>query len=172
MQLVFIVAIALIGAALHWARKRRHTTYAGEAADTFLTWWLAVAIGVGGVIGACAHLFDGPATAEMIGYTRGDGGFQFENAMGDLAIGVAGILCIWFRGNFWLAVIIVMSIQYLGDAGGHLYYWLAQDNTKPGNIGPPLYLDIIEPLVAWALYLTSRARGGDALQPRHPHARA
>jgi hypothetical protein len=36
----------------------------------------------------------------MIGYTRGDGGFQWENAMGDLAIGVVGIMAYWFRGHF------------------------------------------------------------------------
>ncbi|GAB2830740.1 hypothetical protein GCM10022221_31890 [Actinocorallia aurea] len=169
MQLVAIAAIALLGAALHWARKRRHHTHPAEAADTFLVWWLAVAVGIGGVLGACAHLFDGPATAEMIGYTRGNGGFQFENAMGDLAIGIAGILCVWFRGNFWLAVIIVLSIQYLGDAAGHLYYWIAEDNTKPGNIGPPLYLDILTPILAWILYLLSRAHGGHALQPARRH---
>jgi GNAT superfamily N-acetyltransferase len=29
-------------------------------------------------------VFDGAAIAEEIGFTRGDGGFQFENAMGDL----------------------------------------------------------------------------------------
>jgi hypothetical protein len=59
-----------------------------------------LAIGVASVVGACFHIFDGPATAELIGYTRGDGGFQFENAMGDLAIGITGILCIRFRGHF------------------------------------------------------------------------
>ncbi|MCD0451685.1 hypothetical protein LO762_21160 [Actinocorallia sp. API 0066] len=162
---VAVVVVALVGAVLHWLRKRRHVTGPAEGVDTFLVWWLAVAVGVGGLLGAGAHLFDGPATAELIGYTRGDGGFQFENAMGDLAIGVAGVLCVWFRGHFWLAVVIIMSIQYLGDAGGHLYYWLAEGNTRPGNIGPPLWLDFIEPIVAWALYAVSRARGGDALQP-------
>lgn len=165
MQLVVVAVLALVGAALHWARKRRHVRYPAAMADTFLVWWLAVAVGVGSLVGACAHLFDGPATAEMIGYTRGDGGFQFENAMGDLAIGVAGVLCVWFGGHFWLAVIIIMSIQFLGDAGGHLYYWLAQGDTEPGNVGPVLYLDFLEPILAWALYLVSRARGGDALQP-------
>ncbi|ROO86359.1 hypothetical protein EDD29_3923 [Actinocorallia herbida] len=170
MQLVAIAAIALIGAAIHWTRKRRTPTRPGEAADTFLVWWLAVAIGIGGILGACAHLFDGPGTAEMIGYTRGNGGFQYENAMGDLSIGIAGVLCIWYRGNFWLAVIIIMSIQYLGDAAGHLYYWFAEDNTRPGNIGAPLYLDFLEPILAWILYRISHEHGGDALQRPRRHA--
>ena len=123
----------------------------------FLLWWLALAVGVAGIAGAAFHVFDGPAIAEMIGYTRGDGGFQFENAMGDLAIGVAGVLCIWIRGNFWLATIVVTSIQYYGDAlVGHVHQWLANGNTEPGNIGIPLYLDVIVPVVATVLYVLMR----------------
>jgi hypothetical protein len=36
---------------------------------------ILVAIGIGGILQAAAHVFDGPATAESIGFTRGDGGF-------------------------------------------------------------------------------------------------
>jgi hypothetical protein len=123
-------------------------------------WWLALAIGVASVVGAAFHVFDGPAIAEMIGYTRGNGGFQFENAMGDLAIGVTGLLCIRFRGYFWLAVLLVTAIQYYGDAAGHIHYWIADDNTKSGNIGPPLWLDLIVPTVGLILYrLHARAAG-------------
>jgi hypothetical protein len=38
------------------------------------------------------HIFDGEQVAKEICFTRGDGGFQFENAMGDLSIGVAGFV--------------------------------------------------------------------------------
>jgi Family of unknown function (DUF6790) len=64
---------------------------------------ILVAILGGGILQAAAHAFDGPAAAESIGFTRGAGGFQFENAMGDLAIGVVGILCYRFRDQWWLA---------------------------------------------------------------------
>ncbi|MCK8669523.1 hypothetical protein M1M07_00135 [Rhodococcus sp. HM1] len=165
MPTIVLVIIALIGAFIH-SRRRRHDAGPATTIDIFLVWWLAVAVGVSSVVGAGYHLLDGPATAELIGYTRGDGGFQFENAMGDLAIGIAGIMCIWFRGYFWLATLTVMSVQYLGDAAGHFYYWIAEGNTKPGNIGPPLWFDIILPVVGWVLYALSRARNGDAAPHR------
>jgi hypothetical protein len=105
----------------------------------------------------------------MIGFTRGDGGFQFENAMGDLAIGVTGLLCIRFRGNFWLAVLLVTAIQYYGDAYGHFYQWIENDNTKSGNVGPPLWLDLIVPTVGLVLYwLYTRAPAASRPQAPKP----
>jgi hypothetical protein len=169
MPSLVLIAIALIGAAIQ-VRRHRERASATFPVDTFLVWWLVAAIGVGGLIGAGYHLFDGRDIAEEIGYTRGNGGFQFENAMGDLAIGVAGVLCLRFRGFFWLAVLLITAIQYYGDAGGHIYYWIADDNTEPGNVGPPLWTDIILPTVGLILYFVSWKEGGDA-RPRYYVAR-
>lgn len=158
MPVLILCAIALIGAAVHLWRHRQPRE-PGRAAEIFLVWWLVVAIGVASIGMASFHIFDGAAVARQIGFTRGDGGFQFENAMGDLAIGVAGVLCAKFRGGFWLAVLIIASIQYYGDAYGHIHQWLAHGNTAPDNIGIPLYYDVIAPTFAWVLYaLWARAR--------------
>lgn len=162
------VIAAILALVVAFIQTRRRSN-AGARIDTYLLWWLVVAIGVGSVITSAAHLFDGPATAELIGYARGEGGFQFENAMGDLAIGTAGILCYWFRGHFWLATLIVATVQYIGDAGGHIYFWIAQDNTKPANIGIPLWFDIILPVVGLTLYAISYKRRGDAFPRSTQH---
>ena len=50
---------------------------------------------------------------------------------GDLAIGVVGVMSYWYRGNFWLATLVVLTVQYVGDAAGHLYFWLAQETPSP-----------------------------------------
>src|SRR4051812_34799247 len=165
MPFIVFSIIALVGAAV---QVRRHRGKPGGplAVDTFFVWWMATTIGVGGLVGAGFHLFDGKDIAEQIGYTRGNGGFQFENAMGDLAISVAALLCIRFRGYFWLATVVILSIQYFGDAGGHIYYWLADDNTKPDNVGIPLFFDIAGTIVVIALYVASWREGGDA-RPAH-----
>jgi len=157
MPTVILAIIALVGAAIH---IRRHRDQDRLAVDTFFIWWMVAAIGIGSILGAMFHVFDGKEVAEGIGFTRGDGGFQFENAMGDLAIGVAGVLCFRFKGLFWLATVIMMSIQYLGDAGGHIYFWLAEDNTQPDNVGVPLVFDFVGPLLAIALLHASWRRGG------------
>ncbi|CKL72545.1 integral membrane protein [Mycobacterium tuberculosis] len=119
------VIVALIGAFVQ-SRRHRHR----PAADIHMLWWMVLIVGVVSIIGAGYHVFDGERTAELIGYTRGDGGFQWENAMGDLAIGVVGLMAYRFRGHFWLATIVVLTIQYVGDAAGHIYYWVVENNTN------------------------------------------
>ncbi len=158
MNVVVAVLIALIGGFL---QARRHRDR--PAVDVHLVWWMVWVVGVASIVGAAYHIFDGANVAEMIGYTRGDGGFQWENAMGDLAIGVLGIMAYWFRGYFWLATIVVLTVQYIGDAAGHIYFWMAQNNTRPYNIGLPLWTDILLPIVMWTLYLRSRRANGDAV---------
>lgn len=151
MPALILTVIAPIGA---WLHLRRHPEPRSRARtlETYLLWWLALAIGAASVVGALFHIFDGPAIAEMIGFTRGDGGFQFENAMGDMAIGVAALLCVRIRGTFWLAVLLIAAIQFYGDAYGHVYQWIEHDNTEPGNVGIPLWLDVIVPTVGLLLY--------------------
>ena len=152
--------LAPVGA---WLHLRRHPDPDRTRADRFAVyflWWVALAIGFSGVLGALYHVFDGPQMAEQIGFTRGDGGFQFENAMGDLAIGVGAFLCLRFRDpRFWLAVLIIATIQYWGDVVGHIYQWQHNDNTEPDNVGIPLFMDLLVPLIAWFLY-RGATRGG------------
>jgi hypothetical protein len=157
---VFWAVLALAGATVHLWRDEEPRSR-GRTLEIYLVWWLAVAIGLGGIIGGLFHVFDGKEVAEEIGFTRGDGGFQFENAMGDIAIGTIAFLCIWFRGNFWLAVLIASSISLWGDAYGHLHQEVANDNHDPDNTGLVLYSDVLVPLVGLALYtLMSRAGAG------------
>ena len=157
MNVVVAVLIALVGG---FVQARRHRDRL--AVDVHMVWWMVWVVGVASIVGAGFHIFDGANVAEMIGYTRGNGGFQWENAMGDLAIGVIGIMAYWFRGNFWLATIVVLTVQYLGDAAGHIYFWVVENNTRPYNIGLPLWTDVALPIVMWTLYLLSRRANGDA----------
>ncbi len=151
MPFVFFTALALIGAAIHLHRDDQPRS-AARTLEIVLVWWMVVAVGIDAIFGAMFHFFDGPATAREIGFSNGDGGFQTEVGFGDLALGVLGVLCIWFRDRFLLAAVIVLSISYLGDAYGHLHQEAIHDNHDPDNTGLVLWGDVILPVVAIALY--------------------
>ncbi|MCB0862017.1 MAG: hypothetical protein KDB66_02260 [Solirubrobacterales bacterium] len=156
MPFLFWILVALIGAGIHLARHKDQRGTA-EVSRVLLMYWLALAIGLGSIFGAAFHVFDAKETAEQIGFVpwnaTGTGAFQFENAMGDLAIGVAGLLCLWIRdAKFWLAVIIIATIQFWGDAYGHIHQMVKYDNHDPDNTGFVLWLDIINPAILIVLY--------------------
>jgi Family of unknown function (DUF6790) len=148
---VVYALVALVGAGAQlWRHRDEHG--AEQVIETVLLWWIVVNIGVAGIVGGLFHLFDGPGIAKEIGFTRGDGGFQTEVAFGDLALGVAAVLCIWIRDRYWLAVLIVATISLWGDAYGHIHQAVVNDNHDPDNTGAVLYTDILFPLVALVLY--------------------
>jgi hypothetical protein len=55
--------------------------------------------------------------------------------MADLTVGVLGVLCVWIRGNFWLATAIVNAVWLLGDAIGHLRQMVLHNNHAANNAG-------------------------------------
>jgi hypothetical protein len=156
---IFWIVLALVVATVHRWRDKQPRSRA-RTLEIYLLWWLVIAIGAGNLVGGLYHVFDGVQIAEEIGFTRGDGGFQFENAMADIAIGTVAILCFWFRGNFWLAALIAVAISWWGDAYGHIYQADVNDNHDPDNTGVVLYSDIFVPLIGLILYALFRRAGG------------
>lgn len=173
MPFLFWILVSLAGTGIYLLRhKEQRGTVA--VATVMLMFWLGIAIGVASVFGAAFHVFDAEETAEGIGFVpwnaTGTGAFQFENAMGDLAIGVVGLLCFWIRDcRFWLAAVIFATIQFWGDAYGHIYQMIEHDNHEPNNSGFVLWLDILNPAILIVLYwLSGRGDNGDRGRPGEP----
>lgn len=141
---IFYLSLALIGGTLHFLFSKNKTKL--RAVEIYLLYFIVICIGVSGLAGAYFHTFLAAQTAERIGWPAGNP-FQFEVAMANLAVGVAGILCIWFRGYFWLATVIIASIFIYGAAYGH-FVQIAKGDLSPYNSGVFLYLnDIGIPMV-------------------------
>lgn len=133
-----------------------------------------VLIGITGIAGFIAHAFFPRSIAEQIGFPAGNP-FQFEVAVANLSFGVLGLLCTKHRGGFMAATIIGVSVFLLGDAYGHVVQWLGHDNTEPGNVGGPLFADIIFPaatLTLLALHARAVKRGETQAPPTREGAAA
>ena len=164
MPFLFWILVALIGAGIYLLR---HKDQRGRVAvaGVLLMFWLGIAIGIASIFGAAFHVFDGKETAENIGFVpwneTGTYAFQYENAMGDLAVGVVGLLCFWIRDRrFWLAAVLFATILFWGDAIGHIYQLVEHDNHAPDNSGFVLWLDMLNPAILIVLFWLSRGAGG------------
>ncbi len=90
-------------------------------------------IGFSCIMAGLAHIFGGAEIAEQIGWQPSP--FEFEVGIANLAIGILGILCIWFRDEMLLAAVVAGSTWMLGNMVGHIRQMVIAENYSPGNAG-------------------------------------
>jgi hypothetical protein len=148
-NLVFAL-IASIAASIHVAVSAKRRRSRAAVVETYLVYLFFIYVGLMGLLTAYAHVFRPEQTSASIGWAMSP--FEYEVGMADLTVGVLGTLCLWFRGNFWLATAIANAVWLLGDAIGHIRQVLFYNNHASNNSGVFLYAEILTPLLI--LFLT------------------
>jgi len=152
-----LTAIALLGATISvFAKKDKRTN---NVLRTFLLWILAVNVGLSGLLGFAGHVLVADDVALFIGWMPGSP-FQFEVAIANLMVGVLGFMCLWFEADVWFVTIVATTIFGWGAAYGHIRDMILNHNYAPGNVGLPLYADVIAPVVLIVLLIAYKATKG------------
>jgi hypothetical protein len=159
---VVFMSVALVAATIHILVFEEKPSRQ-RIAEVFLLYWFAIAIGAVGVFGFTGHTFLAGRVAASIGWPAGNP-FQQEVAFADLAFGVLAILCVFIRGNFWLATTVAVTVMLWGDALGHIAQIIWHGNHHEGNAGAILSTEIVIPAVAIGL-LVCRARAANLKRP-------
>jgi len=152
-QVIFVV-LAVVAASIHLAFSVPSRRTRADIAATYLLYLLFIYVGLMGVLTAYAHVFRPIQTSASIGWSTSP--YEYEVGMADLTIGVLGILCLWIRGNFWLATAIANAVWLLGDAVGHIRQMVLNNNHAVNNSGIFLFAEIITPLLILFLALYQR----------------
>jgi len=151
---LFMLAVALVVIVVHLLLMRQRS--AKKIIEIILLYLLVIAVGLGSLVAGAFHVFNGPATAIMIGWEPGSP-FQYEVGVADMAFGLVAVLCLFIRGSFWLAAIIANSVFLLGCMIGHVRSLAESGNLAAYNIGPNIIIsDLILPLVLIGLYSAYR----------------
>ncbi|KAF5078600.1 hypothetical protein DSECCO2_138800 [anaerobic digester metagenome] len=123
--------------------------------EIFLMYFLVILVGLSSIWAFMGHAFASAEVAAYIGWPAGSP-FQFEVACANLALGVIGIMCLKFRDNFWTATVTAFTIFYWGAAYGHVMDMIQHGNHAPGNVGAPIYFDIILPTILIVLLVAHK----------------
>lgn len=157
-----ILLLGLIGFFIHlFASKEPRTPL--RVTELFLLYQLVFSVGLTSLLAFYGLTFMTDFVAAFSGWPT----CPFAKLLGNvnLAFATLGILCIWIRGNFWLATILGTSIWLLGDAITHIIDMVVNHNYADGNIGATLYTDILIPvvlLITYAFYRYFLTHGADA----------
>lgn len=123
----------------------KHKRTKGRVVELFLLYQLIFNVGIMSFLAFFGHTSLSDMVAGHMGWTSSP--FQQELANCNLAFGVLGILCIWFRWGFWAATVIGSSIWLFADGIHHIYHAVEYNNLTEGNTGYPLYSDLIVPIM-------------------------
>lgn len=148
---VFFAVVAIVAASIHLAFSSSSRHSRAMIVKTYLLYLFFIYVGVMGVLTTYAHVFRPVQTSASIGWSPSP--YEYEVGMADLTVGVLGILCLWLRGNFWLATAIGNAVWLVGDAVGHIRQIVFYNNHAENNSGIFLVVEIIMPLailfLAW-----------------------
>jgi hypothetical protein len=129
-----------------------------EVLRTLLTYLLVLGIGVSSWWGFVGHYFMSDTVAASVGWDTGSP-FQLELAFYHLGFGIVGLMCLWFRDDFWVAVLIPVCVFALGAASVHIADYARHGNTAPGNWGFAMFFgDVIIPAAMLSLLWLYRRR--------------
>lgn len=108
-------------------------------------WTALFALGLTGVYTFIMHAFFSETAAAAIGWATSP--FQFEVAVADLALGILGIVSFRASLGFRAATVIAAVCMLWGDAAGHVYQMIVNQNFAPGNAGSWFWLDLFIPFL-------------------------
>lgn len=138
----------------------RNYTSKAEIYKTILQYFIVVIIGFGSLWGFVGHMFLSDNVASSIGWDEGSP-FQLELAFYHLGIGLAGLMCIWYRDSLWAGVVVVKSVFLYGAAYVHISDILVNQNFSQSNTGAVLVGDIVFPSILLVmLVLSSKTKSG------------
>lgn len=143
-----LLSIYVIGVAaffIHFYQLAPEKRSYQKGIELFLLYQIVFSLGLTSILAFFGLTLMADYVAEYTGWPPSP--FEQQLANVNLAFGVLGILSIWLRGNFWIATILGFSIWILGDGVHHILNWWLNSNNAAGNVGVPLYTDLIVPIV-------------------------
>jgi hypothetical protein len=145
--LTFLV-IGLCAAGISLARQQKPIGNE-RIFDTLLAYFCLISIGIYFCYNFVMHVFFGEVAAEFIGWA--DSPFQFEVGTASLGFGVVGLLAFRSDMGLRLAAVTGPAMFMWGAAVGHIQQMITERNFAPGNAGVTFWMDIILPVVGYAL---------------------
>src|SRR5271156_1656626 len=151
---VFFAVLASVVASIHLVFSRQRRSGVGAIVSTYLLYLLFIYVGLMGLFTAYYHVFRPIEASASIGWATSP--YEYEVGMADLTVGVLGVLCLVFRGEFWLATAIADAVWLLGDAVGHIREMVVHNNHAEYNAGKVLAFELAMPVLILGLALYYR----------------
>ncbi len=138
-----IYALGFLGFFIHVLTLPKASRTKSRVLELLLLYQIVFSIGLTSLVAFFGLTFLDEYIADYTGWPASP--FEQQLANVNLAFGCLGVLSIWYRENFWLATVLGFSIWIFSDGVHHYYDYLIRRNDSAGNIGVPLWTDLLVP---------------------------
>lgn len=145
-----IYPLGLLFFIIHFFNQPKEQRNKSSFIELFLLYLIVFGIGITSLVAFIGLTFLDDYVAQFTNWPRCP--FEQQLANVNLGYGILGIMGIWFRRYFWLATVVGFSVWIFGDGIHHFYHYIVHDNDSDGNIGVPLYTDVIIPVLLFIFY--------------------
>ena len=144
--------VATVGALI----RTRHSPSPRARLEIWQRWWAIGAMGCGGLWMTISFVTIPDVMATAIGFERTP--FMFEIAFANLGLAVMGFRAASPSASSRERITIGLGAGMFlwGAVLGHLYQWLANGDSAPGNVGGVLVYDLLIPVVMIALAVAAQ----------------
>ena len=108
--------------------------------STLLLHQFVVTFGLLGIIGTITNIIKAEDNGKALRWPGGP--FQIKYGFSQLGLGVMGVMCIWFRGGFWLGALVSMYIYGVSGLWSHIAEMKRQGKATVNDVGN-LIIDVI-----------------------------
>ncbi len=117
MHPLILFIFAILVAIIHLVVSQRAFT-AARAVEMLLSYIIPLNIGIGSLIIFFDYVFYGPHSDKVSSWVEGSP-CQAQLSIAYLALGIAGLISIWWRQGFWIATTIISGFFIFGIAYVH-----------------------------------------------------
>lgn len=142
---VIIYLLGALGFILHVFRLPKDERTKARIVELFLLYQLVFAVGLTSFLSFFGLTFLDDIVANYTDWPKCP--YEQELANVNLAYGVLGILAIWLRKLFWVAIVIGFTIWIFGDAIHHFHNAYFNHIHSLGNEGGLVYTDLFVPII-------------------------
>lgn len=133
-----------------------------RANKVLIKYMMLLSIGLAGIWGFYYHAFKPIMAAEFIGWKNSP--FQFEVAVANLGMGLAGIIGFFRTVEFAFSTWVFTASFLWGASWGHVKQVIETGNMAAGNAGPIFYTDLLIPAVMLAAIVCAWKKGITSLK--------
>ncbi|WP_449246541.1 DUF6790 family protein [Desulfarculus baarsii] len=159
MSTSLLLLALLIGA--FFAAKVKGTHKRRAVTECFLRPLLFFSLGCASLWNAYWHAVQPAEVARFIGWQPSP--FQWEIAMTNLGLGLAGLIAWQASRGFRLATALFAAVFLWGAAAGHIWQLVYLQDTAPGNAGGIVYTDVLTPLLLVVLLAVQDGEKAESL---------